>query len=242
MNAVIKMRIGVFDSGLGGLTVLEALIKKNPQNEYVYFGDTLNIPYGDKSKEELLKLSSKIVKFLESKKVDIIVIACGTLSSNVYSELDDLTTTPIYDILSPTREFLENQKLNNLAVIATEMTIKSGVFGSDIISIACPKIVPLIEAGKSDSEEMQKVLEGYLKDKNIDNLVLGCTHYPLVKEQIKKIKPNINFIDMGEILAENLKIEPSKYQLDLYFSSLNETIKSLVANMFKDYKIEERRL
>ena len=69
MNAVIKMRIGVFDSGLGGLTVLEALIKKNPQNEYVYFGDTLNIPYGDKSKEELLKLSSKIVKFLESKKV-----------------------------------------------------------------------------------------------------------------------------------------------------------------------------
>ena len=89
------MRIGVFDSGLGGLTVLEALIKKNPQNEYVYFGDALNIPYGDKSKEELLKLSSKIVKFLESKKVDIIVIACGTLSSNVYSELDDLTTTPI---------------------------------------------------------------------------------------------------------------------------------------------------
>lgn len=236
------MRIGVFDSGLGGLTVLEALIKKNSQNEYVYFGDTLNIPYGDKSKEELLKLSSKIVKFLENKKVDIIVIACGTLSSNVYSELDDLTTTPIYDILSPTREFLENQKLNNLAVIATEMTIKSGVFGEDIINIACPKIVPLIEAGKSDSEEMQKVLESYLKDKNIDNLVLGCTHYPLVKEQIKKIKPNINFIDMGEILAENLKIEPSKYQLELYFSSLNETIKSLVANMFKDYKIEERRL
>ena len=75
-----------------------------------------------------------------------------------------------------------------------------------------------------------------------DVLVLGCTHYPLVKEQIKKIKPNINFIDMGEILAENLQIEPSKYQLELYFSSLNETIKSLVANMFKDYKIEERRL
>ena len=96
------MRIGMFDSGVGGLTVLKSFIKYHPNNEYFYYGDTLNVPYGDKTKEELIELSKKIIKYLENKKVDIIIIACGTISSNVYDDLTKITNIPIYSIIKET--------------------------------------------------------------------------------------------------------------------------------------------
>ena len=108
------MRIGLFDSGVGGLTVLKTLINKYPNNEYIYYGDTLNVPYGNKSKEELLKLSRHNIEFLLSKKVDMIIIACGTVSSNCLTELKKEYRIPIYSIIEPTINYLNNSKsLNN---------------------------------------------------------------------------------------------------------------------------------
>ena len=121
------MRIGIFDSGLGGINVLACLLKKYPNNEYIFFGDTKNIPYGDKSKDELMKLASNIIDFLLTKNVDIIIIACGTVSSTCYNELKNKYSVPLYDIISPTIEYLKHSNLNNIGVIGTNGTIKSNI-------------------------------------------------------------------------------------------------------------------
>ena len=122
------MRVGLFDSGIGGLTVLKKLIDKYPNNEYIYFGDTLNMPYGSKNIEELKELASHNVEFLISKNVDIIIIACGTVSSNCLDYLRENYNIPIIDIISPTIEYLSNSKYNNIGIIATEATINSHIF------------------------------------------------------------------------------------------------------------------
>jgi glutamate racemase len=126
------MRVGVFDSGIGGLTVLKNLYKHYPNNEYIYYGDTLNLPYGSKTKEELEKLASQDVEFLLDKKVDIIVIACGTVSSNCLDYLKKKYNIPIYDIISPTINYLNNSNYSNIGVIATERTIDSNIFKYNI--------------------------------------------------------------------------------------------------------------
>ena len=122
------MRIGVFDSGIGGVNVLSCLIKKYPNNEYIYFGDTVNLPYGDKSKNELFKLASSAIEFLISKNVEIIIIACGTISSNCYEELKNKYNMPIYDIILPTIEYLKRSEYKNIGVIGTKRTIESKIF------------------------------------------------------------------------------------------------------------------
>ena len=234
------MRVGVFDSGMGGLTVLKSLIEKYPNNHYIYFGDTKNLPYGNKSKKELENLSSKIVEFLIEKKVDIIIIACGTVSSNCYSYLKEKYDIPIYDILSPTIEYLKANKLSNTCVIATTNTIKSGIFNNIVDNqIECPLFVPLIEEGKINGEEMKYAIESYLDSKKIDNLVFGCTHYPLLEDRIKDYLGNINYLNMGDILADNLKLDDEYYVLDLYFSKLNENIYKLCSRLFEDYEVKE---
>lgn len=238
------MRIGVFDSGLGGLTVLSSLLKKSPNNEYIYFGDTLNMPYGNKGKDKLYELSSKIVDFLIKKRVDVIVIACGTVSSNNYLDLKKNYNVPIYDILTPTINYLHQKNLNNVGVIATEMTIKSGFFNqiNGIVQIACPKFVPLIEANKIETEEMKDAIVEYLKDKQISNLILGCTHYPFIKNKISEMFPRMNFINMGDILSENIVLIDSKYKLSFYFSKLNDNILDRINQLFDNYTIEEMEL
>lgn len=234
------MRVGVFDSGMGGLTVLKSLIDKYPNNHYIYFGDTLNLPYGNKSIDELKKLSSHIVEFLIDKKVDIIIIACGTVSSNCYSYLKEKYDIPIYDILSPTLEYLHENRLPNTGVIATSNTIKSGIFNElTDYQIECPLFVPLIESGNINSIEMEDAIKDYLGDKKIDNLVLGCTHYPLIEEKLKEKLGNINYINMGKVLADKLKLDDEYYVLDLYFSSLNENIRKLCIRLFDDYEMKE---
>lgn len=234
------MRVGIFDSGMGGLTVLKSLIEKYPNNHYIYFGDTLNMPYGNKSIDELKKLSSHIVEFLINKKVDIIIIACGTISSNCYSYLKEKYDIPIYDILSPTIEYLKNNDLKNTCVIATTNTIKSGIF-NDITDyqIECPLFVPLIESGQIDSDEMKNAIETYFDSKRIDNLVLGCTHYPLLEPVLRNYLGDINYINMGDILASKLSLDDEYYVLDLYFSKLNDNIRKMCIKLFDNYEMKE---
>ena len=222
------MRVGVFDSGIGGLTVLKTLINKYPKNDYIYYGDTLNLPYGSKTKEELLELSKNDVEFLLSKNVDIIIIACGTVSSNCLTYLKDNYSIPIYDIISPTIKYLNNSNKTSIGIIATERTIDSHIFKNnlqkEVYEIKTKKLVPLIE--NNNLENINTILDEYLKEyKNkIDILVLGCTHYPIIKEYINNYFNNkIEILDMSYPLLDKLK-EDSTSSINIYFSKLNDTI------------------
>lgn len=232
------MRIGLFDSGVGGLTVLNSFLKYHPNNEYFYYGDTLNMPYGDKSIQELYEYSKKIIDYLYSKNVDIIVIACGTVSANLYDILKKEVKVPIYSVMSELNNYFKEQKFNKSLVLATTKTIDSHVFKKivekEVIEVACPKLVPLIES--NNIEMVDKVLDEYIPQNiDFDSLVLGCTHYPIIKELImNKINKNVKIIDMGEILAKRIKTQDSFKKVDLYFSKRTEELNKNVNNILKN--------
>lgn len=220
------MKIGVFDSGIGGLTVLKRLIDKYPNNEYIYYGDTKNIPYGDKSIDELKVLASNIIDFLIKKEVDMIVIACGTVSSNLSNYLKDKYNIKIIDIISPVINYLSNSNYEKIGVIATQATINSKIFSDNIKKnikeVACPKFVPLIES--DNITELDNYFNIYLNDlKDRDLIVLGCTHYPLIKDEINRyLKNNIKLLDMAECISDITNDGINK--VDLYFSKLDDNV------------------
>lgn len=232
------MKVGVFDSGIGGLTVLKRLIDKFPNNEYIYCGDTKNIPYGDKSIEELKILASSIIDFLMKEQVDMIVIACGTVSSNLSSYLKEKYNIKIIDIISPVINYLNNCKYKKIGVIATQATKNSGVFSKnikkEIKEVACPKFVPLIESNSLN--ELKNYFKTYLDDlKDSDLIVLGCTHYPIIKDYISKyFGNNIRLLDMSECIDDMPNEGISK--VDLYFSKLDDDI---INNIKKILNVEK---
>ena len=221
------MRIGLFDSGIGGLTVLKSLIDRYPNNDYIYLGDTKNVPYGSKTKEELFLLAKNNVNFLLSKNVDAIIIACGTVSANCYQELKKIYRIPIYDIISPTISYINNSDYKNIGLIATEATVNSHIFknkiNKNVFEIATPKLVPLIENNELDNIEI--VLNDYLKNylNKIDVLILGCTHYPKIINDIKRI---INNKTMIINMAENIKLKENNGHSikEIYYTKLNDKI------------------
>lgn len=238
------MKIGVFDSGIGGLSVLKSLLKKYPNNEYIYYGDTLNNPYGNKTKEKLFKLAINDMDFLIDKKVDMIVIACGTISSTYYRDLLDKYTLPIYDIISPTIKRLNDSEYKNIGIIATHNTINTHIFKNNIkrmvFEIETPKLVPLIENNQLDKIEtvLSEYLEPY-KDK-IDCLVLGCTHYPIIIDEIDKyFDRKIPIINMADYLFSVLENKNSS-KLTVYFSKINSTIVSNTKRVLENDKIDIR--
>ena len=214
------MRIGVFDSGIGGLTVLKKIMKKYPNNEYIYYGDTKNMPFGDKSIDELKIISSNIIEFLIARKVDIIVIACGTISSNLLHYLKRKYSIPIYDIISGIVNYLNNSNYENISVLCTEQTKDSKIFETKINRkvkvISCRSLANLIEDNNT------KEIESYIKNitnelEDSDVVVLGCTHYPLISNIIKKYI-NIPILDMADYLDINIK-KNSINKLEMFFSS-----------------------
>jgi len=220
------MRIGVFDSGIGGLTVLKRLIEEYPNNEYIYYGDTKNNPYGSKTKEELLKLSCNIIDFLLQKKVDLIVIACGTVSSNLADTLKNKYDIKIIDIINPVINYINKSNYKKIGVIATEATVNSNIFKSinkDIKLVACKHFVPIIE--NNSYNELDKYINEYLRElKDRDLIVLGCTHYPIIKDQIDKyLGENIKLLDMGECLPQ-ITNDGINRKIELYFSKLDDKI------------------
>ena len=229
------MKIGLFDSGLGGLNVLKELLEIYPNNEYIYYGDTLNLPYGNKSKDELLLIAKDIIKFFEEKQVNLIIIACGTMSSNCFNEIKNMTKIPVIDIISPTIKYLEKFKYKKVLVFGTIKTIESKIFSNNlnnIIEVSTPEFVPMIENNNID----ENIIKNYLKDyQDIDALVLGCTHYPLLVPYFKKYLPNnIKFINMGKILLNNLSLDnKSKYSLHLYFTKIDDTLINNINKIIK---------
>ena len=241
------MRIGVFDSGLGGIATLKDLIKYKPNNEYIYFGDTINLPYGEKTKEQLKEYADKIIKFLKEKEVDLIIIACGTISSNVYEEIKDKYNIPIYDIINPICNFLEH-KCDNVLLLATSMTIKSKVFKDKlelknikVYDKECPMFVPIIE-GKE--EDIYKYIDEYLneyRNKNIDLIIPGCTHYPLISKELENYL-DVPVLDIGYIIASSLDIKDSKKGIEIYFSKIDESLKENVKKIIGDIDIKLKKL
>jgi len=215
-----KITIGIFDSGIGGLTVLKSFKKILPSENYVYFGDTARVPYGSKSETTIQIFASEIIDFLIEQKANIIVVACNTVSSLALPYLQKkYQSVPIFGVVKPgSREALRKSKKQQIGVIGTVATVNSHNYTNTIKAYnkkalvyeqACPLFVPLVENGWANNEvallTAQKYLTPLLK-KNIDTLVLGCTHYPVLKKIIKKIiGKDINIVDSATAIAKEVK-------------------------------------
>ena len=207
--------IGIFDSGIGGLTVLKEYMKILPNEDYIYYADTANLPYGDKNKEQIIEYASKIVTYFISRNVKAIIIACGTASSLAYQYLIKNFDIPIFNIIEPVAK---NLKEKDIGIIATAGSISSHVWENEIrkfnpestiTSVACPKLVPLAEKGLTNSSQAKNAIKNYLKifkAKKISSLILGCTHYPLFSDIIEKeLGKDVKLINTGIYSANEFK-------------------------------------
>ena len=192
--------IGVFDSGVGGLTVAREIMRQLPNERIVYFGDTARVPYGSKSPETITKYSRQIARFLQSQNVKAIVIACNSASACALDALEEEVELPIIDVVRPgAKTAMEATHNGKIGVIATEATIKSGIYkryieehdtNVSVVGKACPLFVPLVEEGLWEDPVTDEIARRYLTeliDIDIDTLILGCTHYPLIRSTVGKI-------------------------------------------------------
>lgn len=247
------MKIGVFDSGIGGLTVLKELVNSFPNNEYIYLADMLNNPYGDKSEEQIRSLTKKILEFMKEKKADVVVCACGTISGisrgilKIFSIDNHIL---VYDMTEGIRQALMKANKQNILLLATKATIKKGVFARSVkyidevqvVGEACPEFVKLLEADVREEKDINKVVEKHLEKVNndIDAIVLGCTHYPLLKDNIKKYVPNVDIFEAGKCLVERRdlkdvlrKIEDSTEKIVcIYTTKMTKTIEDMSRDIF----------
>lgn len=258
-----KRPIGIFDSGVGGLTVVKQVIKTLPDEDIIYFGDTARVPYGSKSKEIITKFSEQIIRFLISKNVKAVIIACNTVSSNCYEELTDIFDIPILEVVNPGVQACLNTTKNNIVgVIGTESTIRSGAYENrlrrinpdiKVYSKACPLFVPLAEEGWTDNEIAALTARTYLKeivDKNIDSIILGCTHYPLLKTCIgKAVGDSVKIVDPAAetakriknyLSANNMLGNHNQAKLNFYASDNNSKFESICTMLLKtSYSVQK---
>jgi len=218
--------IGIFDSGIGGLTVVRALMEELPGYDIVYFGDTARTPYGNKSPDTVIKFALENTEFLLSKGAKIIVMACNTASSVATDDMTKRFDVPIFEVITPAVELsVKTSKKLRVGVIGTRATIKSGIYSKKIkelkpeakvYSYACPLLVPLVEEGWLKKPETTMIVKKYLhplKVRQIDTLILGCTHYPILKNIIQsKIGKRVNIIDSSVTVAEEVKAFLEKHK------------------------------
>jgi len=208
--------IGVFDSGLGGLTVVKAMKKLLPNESILYFGDTARLPYGVKSKKLVIEYSNQIVKFLIKKNAKMIIVACNTATAMALEELKcNFKNTPIIGVIEPGSIQASLDSINKkIGVIGTVATIKSGAYkyalkaidnNINVFSKDCPLFVPFVEEGMVEGEAINLIVEHYLSSlkNNIDTIILGCTHYPLLEPAIKKYVKDIKLVDSASAVAKH---------------------------------------
>ena len=229
MSTSEKAPIGVFDSGIGGLTVVKSIMARMPEERIVYFGDTARVPYGIKSPETVKEYALQITDFLLKRDVKMIVIACNTVSAAAESDVRaKASPIPVIGVVEAgARVAIEHSTRNRLVgVIGTLATVNSGTYESSIKAIdpgmrvfskSCPMLVPLAEEGWIDNDVALLTLKHYLhdfQDKNLDSLILGCTHYVMIKDEIDKYyKGNIKLFDSTDIVAKKLQYILDKEQL-----------------------------
>lgn len=211
--------IGVFDSGVGGLTVAREIMRQIPNERIVYFGDTARVPYGSKSKDNIIKFSRQIIRFLQTENVKAIVIACNTASALALDEMQQEFDRPILGVVKPgAKVAVETTANKRIGLIGTEANIRSGVYTRYIKSLddeakvfekACPLFVPLVEEGWLHDDITLQVASRYLeelKEKDIDTLIMGCTHYPLIRSTIRKVMGDkVNLVNPAYETAIELK-------------------------------------
>jgi glutamate racemase len=211
--------IGIFDSGIGGLTVAKAIKNNLPNEQIIYFGDTKHLPYGDKSKETLVSYSLQITDFLIDQGVKAIVIACNSASAMAYNEVKEHSSVPVYNVIDPIVDYVKiHEETNSVGLIATKATVNSNVYSDKISSccidvktssLATPLLVPMIEEGFHNDEISHTIIANYLGNemlRGIDTLILGCTHYPLIENEIDAYyKGNVNILNSANIVAERVK-------------------------------------
>ncbi|NLP05185.1 glutamate racemase [Candidatus Fermentibacteria bacterium] len=207
--------VGIFDSGVGGLTVVREIQRQLPRESVVYFGDTARVPYGSKSPETVIRFSKELASFLLSKGVKMIVAACNTASSVSLPALEEFCPVPVIGVIEPgARAAAASTRNGIVGVIGTLGTISSGAYQNAlrgiegvkaVVAQPCPLLVPLVEEGWLDHEITTRVVEEYmkpLKSEGIDTLVLGCTHYPLLKPVFGRVLgPGVTLVDSAEAAA-----------------------------------------
>ena len=263
MNA--EQPIGFFDSGIGGLTVANAVLKALPNERIIYFGDSLHFPYGEKSAKEIQSYSITIANYLLQQNCKCIVIACNTASAAAYKAVKEYIGDKaiVVDVIDPTVYYVKKylSHIENIGVIATRSTIKSGAYAIglkeennklNVASVATPLLAPMIEEGFVDDNVSKAVIEKYLSNEQlqqVEALVLACTHYPFIKTEIEEFyNNNISVIDTPTVIAEFLKDTLSKKDLlskseepfsahQFFVSELNQTIEQ-TAERFFDHQFQ----
>lgn len=213
-----KRPIGIFDSGVGGITVLKEIKERLPKEDIIYLGDTKNFPYGNKSKEDIIRFSIDNVQKLLKQNVKIIVIACGTATSQAIEILKEKFDIPIIGIIEPTVKYIKNQKFDKVGVIATEGTIKNGAWerklkdeipNIQVVNKACPMLATIAEEGKAKSKAGRKVIKEYMipfKEKRVNKIILGCTHFPIYEQIIREeLEYDVELINTGKFVSLELE-------------------------------------
>ena len=254
MNKIKK--IGLFDSGMGGLSILQALIKQFPNKDFVYFADTLNLPYGAKSKEELSQCCIKVKDFLLSLGTDTLVIACNAASC-LYLGKTNYKNIPLINVILPTvKKLIEVSSENDkVGVLATSFTVQSNVYPTiiqplrpqlKIFQEAAPDLAPLVERGLAHDPKCKEALEKHLKPllkQDIDILVLGCTHYFFLKDEIKKMVPShIKIVDPLDYMIlpdqADAKEEKKSSNVEMYLSQEQPEFVKVAHQIIENPKIE----
>lgn len=208
--------IGIFDSGVGGLTVFSKLIKKLPDENYIYFGDTKNLPYGAKSKDELIKLAKNIFDFYAKQKTKAVIMACNTTSAVTYDVLKDDYDFIIYPVIQIASKCIANENIKRIGVLSTEATANSHAYKTEIqkydssievFEQGCPGWVQIVENKTSDQAESIELIKEYLNkitSKNVDKIILGCTHYPYLRNILNTFADDSLFIDPADYFVEHI--------------------------------------
>lgn len=252
MSHIQERAIGVFDSGVGGLTVLKELMSILPHERFIYIGDTARVPYGTRSKEVILRFASELVHFLLSKEVKCIVVACNTVSATCLDDLQKIIPIPLIDVIKPSVDrIITTTKNKQVAVIGTPATIASNAYqnalkarmpGIAIYAKACPLLVPLVEEGLEESDIALLTVKYYLSDlpSEADTIHLGCTHYPLLKRTIKRVIGDKHIIDSAQPTAEAvqrmleekslLNLHANNKPNELYMTDLSERLVKIAAH------------
>lgn len=216
MSIKTNRAIGVFDSGIGGLTVVRSLMERLPFENIIYFGDTARVPYGIKSVETINRYAAQITDFLIKKDVKLLIVACNTMAAVAHQTIADLSSVPVLEVIDASaRMAVQNSRNKSIGVIGTPATINSNAYAraihlldkeAKVFSQACPLFVPLVEEGWFDHQATRLIAQEYLKSviaEQVDTLVLGCTHYPLLKPLLQDIMGDaVRLVDSAEAMAD----------------------------------------
>ncbi len=253
--------IGIFDSGVGGLTVLKEVSKILPTENIIYLGDTARVPYGIRSPETVIRYSFECTDFLLKQDIKFLVVACNTVSAISIHEIRKKVSIPVIGVIEPgARAAVNSTKNKRIGVIGTEATIKSSAYlkaiksidaDVDVLGLPCPLFVPLVEEGWTDGTIARLVAERYLKemtDMGVDTLVLGCTHYPLLKSVIYEVMNDVYLVDSAvetakvvrDVLSGNGMLRANEYESIKKFFVTDSTEKFVsVGERFLQSRIED---